>query len=879
MSESKGIKISQLPPLNGITDNNSKIPISDQNGTHGLSWEVLDNQIDKAIQGALNQPTATSLTTNAKTIIGSINELKANIKDLPITSIQQNIKANKSNIQTNSKNIEEIKAAQTAALKSAPVNLVNLGADPTGEKDVGALINQYTATHDLYLPSGKYKVTTPIVLKKSLFGDGYSRVAGTAGTCLVSGLTEGSVIEVTSSGYINIIGISIRLTGDEAGILSRRTSGWTCLYLGQIGISNLGNNAGIDIQTNSISREVYADNITVMGKNDCASTGLRLAGTTDSRFNGIEIMSCQVGIDLKAGSGILTLSNVHIWTSYTNNTVKKVEWWKNTVGIRLAGNNQVIGSNVYLDTCRYGVYCIKGNNNVSINGLGVWYDDSYGGKGAQPSNIGAFFYTPVDSENNRLTINGGFYKHDPAIGYFCSNSKIKVSVNNLMCSFYQTGFDKNNYHCLPSYGMCVSKDYQIQVPSNFTKTAICVGELYLSDNSVGAFQLTNTDGASCILTVSSKYVRQKDVQGSINIYYVKTENSYKIYAPKANYTLRFLYGDPDFYLINTTFICTQSGALWAEGLAQNELNACMRPIKYTTNQNYITCWGDSLTDYGGWTTRLGELSGLQVINMGQGSDTSWAITARQGGDAIVVNNITIPADTTSVSLGSWNQGGLSTVKGNKITTLLYGDRNFNPCKLAGILGNVNYSGSGTDVAGEWSFTRLVKGTAITINRPTTLQTYGDWNYNHPYLMIIFAGTNDANTQKSGSNYGFNIANLITRINLMIQHANAEHVLVLGLTIGTTSSQANYEKEMGVQFGRNFINLRQYLTTPVYTNGKITTCYGLQDAEITPDNQSLTEIANGSLPHQLRIDSVHWTEACRKIVGDYIFKQCQELGIF
>ena len=46
---------------------------------------------------------------------------------------------------------------------------------------------------------------------------------------------------------------------------------------------------------------------------------------------------------------------------------------------------------------------------------------------------------------------------------------------------------------------------------------------------------------------------------------------------------------------------------------------------------YITCWGDSLTTGGGWTTLLGALSGMNVYNGGTGGENARTILARQGG--------------------------------------------------------------------------------------------------------------------------------------------------------------------------------------------------------------------------------------------------------
>ena len=55
---------------------------------------------------------------------------------------------------------------------------------------------------------------------------------------------------------------------------------------------------------------------------------------------------------------------------------------------------------------------------------------------------------------------------------------------------------------------------------------------------------------------------------------------------------------------------------------------------------------------------------------------------------------------------------------------------------------------------------------------------------------------------------------------MISHFKGKEYLVLGLSSGTESQRAEYEKQMKQAFGRRFVSLREYLAHPVYdTDGK------------------------------------------------------------
>lgn len=277
--------------------------------------------------------------------------------------------------------------------------------------------------------------------------------------------------------------------------------------------------------------------------------------------------------------------------------------------------------------------------------------------------------------------------------------------------------------------------------------------------------------------------------------------------------------------------------------------------------NYITCWGDSLTAGGGWTSTLASLSGRTVYNGGTGGENVKVIAARQGADAMIVNNITIPADTTAVTIASRStDGGINTVFGNKVMPLLQGGAHVNPVMIGDVEGTLAWTGSNyADTTGTWTFTRSVAGDAVTIDRETVIRTEFDRNKNTPHLMIIFMGQNG----------GFSsTADLINTHKLMINHAKARHVIILGLSSGTASERAAYESAMKYEFGRYFISLREYLSK-----------YGLADAGLTPTDADIAAMSNGKVPPQLLTDGVHFTSATKTVIGNMLYKKCVELNIF
>lgn len=275
--------------------------------------------------------------------------------------------------------------------------------------------------------------------------------------------------------------------------------------------------------------------------------------------------------------------------------------------------------------------------------------------------------------------------------------------------------------------------------------------------------------------------------------------------------------------------------------------------------DFIVCWGDSLTAGGGWTSRLAELSGRPVYNAGTGGENVKTIMARQGADVMIVNNITIPADKTAVQIATYADK-IDTAFGLKATPLLQGGSHVNPVKIGDVVGTLAWTGSSyNDTSGVWTFTRKEEGEAVTIDRPTAMTTAYDREKNAPYLMIIFMGQNGG--------YDSN-EDLVNMHRQMIDHANAQHVVILGLSTGTADSRGAYETAMRYAFGRYFISLREYLSK-----------YGLADAGLTATDEDTAAMAIGQVPPQLLADGVHYTAACKTVIGDMLYKKCCELNIF
>ncbi|QPX62483.1 minor tail protein [Arthrobacter phage Truckee] len=322
----------------------------------------------------------------------------------------------------------------------------------------------------------------------------------------------------------------------------------------------------------------------------------------------------------------------------------------------------------------------------------------------------------------------------------------------------------------------------------------------------------------------------------------------------------------------TPAINWEVGAAWledassAKGILVADMLAGFDPTKFTTKEYvdgkqppYIACFGDSLTAGGGWTDVLQTDLGIPVYNAGTGGEGTNTIVARQGADVMMINNITIPAGTTPVQIGTY-ASGITTQFGYKAMPLLQGGTaHVNPVKIGNIEGTLTFTGTAyNDTTGNFTFTRSVAGTEKVINRPTAIRTKADREWNDG-LLIAYIGQNGGHADD---------ADLVRRHRLMRQHYKGRFkMVVLGLSSGSAASRASYEAAMKLEFGRYFISLREYLST-----------YGLADAGLTPTQADTDAMATGTVPPQLLTDTVHYTAACKTVIGKMLVEKLRELQV-
>ena len=314
-------------------------------------------------------------------------------------------------------------------------------------------------------------------------------------------------------------------------------------------------------------------------------------------------------------------------------------------------------------------------------------------------------------------------------------------------------------------------------------------------------------------------------------------------------------------------------------LLNDRLNAIEDDISknnYITANKIIDCWGDSLTYgaasstiKGGYVTRLkNKLEEKWTINnFGIGGEKTKTIACRQGGMSFVVQaGITIPATVTPVEIKLLSEDG---------SPVQCRDTNLgciNPCFINGIKGTLTID-DGTYT--KHFFTRKVAGDEYVITRPTTLITANKNRKGN--INIIWIGQNG---EKHSDHSGWdNEDDLVNQIRKMVEIANTDRYLILGLHTKDLTSRKLLEEKMYNEFGRHYINLRKYLSTPIYDvdGTTITSSYGLDDVGFSATDDDKRLIGMGYCPPSLLTDGVHGKDEFFDIITKLVYDRGNELG--
>ena len=186
-------------------------------------------------------------------------------------------------------------------IESAPANVLNYGADPTGVADSTAAINAaLDASNQVFMPAGTYKVSSG----ELTFNTG-NELFGVFSKTIINGtLWAGYIFAVQTVNDVQISNIIV-----NSGLISRPL---TITNSNRITVRNCtfneGNNDGIYIQTgNGISlldcyiNDAVRNGVSVIGGTNITIDGCEIVGTNASRaggspFSGIDVEPDSAGI-------------------------------------------------------------------------------------------------------------------------------------------------------------------------------------------------------------------------------------------------------------------------------------------------------------------------------------------------------------------------------------------------------------------------------------------------------------------------------------------------------------------------------------------------------------------------------------------------------
>lgn len=270
----------------------------------------------------------------------------------------------------------------------------------------------------------------------------------------------------------------------------------------------------------------------------------------------------------------------------------------------------------------------------------------------------------------------------------------------------------------------------------------------------------------------------------------------------------------------------------------------------------LLSWGDSLTAGagGGGTTYpsvcASEL-GLNVINCGVGGETANTISARQGGNTVV-----LPAGSVN---GNYTVNQLADIFGYHV----------NPLRQ----GHGSNSGNKLVIKDETCDLSITQTTSVSDDAIYTISGYTGGSSSIPVLarfigsdfkgdiVTIWVGQNGSNVDGDTS-----VEARIAIINSMISHIGHKKYVVLGLSSGTESSRASDDARMLKEYGAKFFPTRKLLVN-----------YGLTVAGVSPTTQDQSDISVGTVPTSLRYDSVHMNANGYTAIGKLLAEKIMALG--
>ena len=263
---------------------------------------------------------------------------------------------------------------------------------------------------------------------------------------------------------------------------------------------------------------------------------------------------------------------------------------------------------------------------------------------------------------------------------------------------------------------------------------------------------------------------------------------------------------------------------------------------------YIVVWGDSTSSPGRswieWPSRLQSKIGTSaylVKNEAVSGEWTTSTAARQGGNALHVGAVELPADSTQTKITLTSEDGQTF----STAPIFSCGGSFNPCTISGIAGVISRSGA------DYYFTRLKDGIATQVADGTVAVSEKDANFNAAgNIMLVNIGHN--------SGWNETAATLVNQMQLMVAHfvalGGTKYIITgawSGKWISTDSGWAvtqEVARLASIEFGEHWLDLPADMAAHAQEDNP--------DWEPTEDD--LAYIAAGKTPMSLTYDGSHPT---------------------
>lgn len=263
----------------------------------------------------------------------------------------------------------------------------------------------------------------------------------------------------------------------------------------------------------------------------------------------------------------------------------------------------------------------------------------------------------------------------------------------------------------------------------------------------------------------------------------------------------------------------------------------------------ITCWGDSLTAFGGMAQRLAELSGAPVHNAGVGGENSLLIAARCNAMPLQLHALDVRDGAVGVRITTSHHSGL------ELHPLLQG---------SGVADQPEPHGVAGDVPGRlrWrhrdtSVHELIAGPDDHYEFvPDDPDQAEQWPHPRDFRYDFAEAHRDDDAVLWLGQNGPDDDTTAAMIEAFAQWTRGQWVVMSPIV--ASQGWSALERRLQDRWGRRYLNVRHYLVSRALT-----------DLGLTPTKDDLFDLACGGVPGSLRVDGTHHTQDAQRAIAEHL----------